>query len=156
MTTRWGVAALLLTSGCFFGGGGNAVGEPIDGDFWDQFIEDNVLSGPGGAADTDEDGDGLLRSEEEAFGSDPAVADTDGDGFNDGEEVAGNTDPTNADDRPYLGGWAIGDCRNDLTGTGSTVGSVAFDFELRDQFGDTLRLHDFCDRAVMLVAAAFW
>ncbi|HUF63679.1 MAG TPA: lamin tail domain-containing protein [Verrucomicrobiales bacterium] len=41
----------------------------------------------------DPDGDGLSNAEEEALGTDPALADTDGDGFNDGLEVALGTDP---------------------------------------------------------------
>lgn len=154
MHTRWSVLPLLLV-GCFGGGNGVPSGS-IEGDFWEQWLETNVLTGPGAVGDTDDDGDGLLRSEEEELGTDPALADTDGDGYDDGVEVDGNTDPTDELDKPYQGGWAIGACRDDLTGTGTTPGEVAFDFGLLDQFGDTLRLHDFCDRAVLLVAAAFW
>lgn len=104
----------------------------------------------------DDDGDGLSNAEEEALGSDPDQADSDADGWDDGEEVGGNTDPTDASDHPYTGGWPIGACRNDLQGTGTAPGEVAPNFELVDQFGDTLRLHDFCDREVLLVSAAFW
>ena len=38
------------------------------------------------ACDNDKDEDGLLKSEEEALGTDPDNADTDGDGINDGDE----------------------------------------------------------------------
>ncbi|MEM6929210.1 MAG: TlpA disulfide reductase family protein, partial [Myxococcota bacterium] len=51
---------------------------------------------------------------------------------------------------------SIGECRDDLSGTGTTAGTVAANFELTDQFGDTLRLHDFCDQAVLLVGSAVW
>ena len=90
------------------------------------------------------------------LGTDPDKPDTDADGWTDLEEVEGNTDPLLADDHPYTGGWAIGACRNDVESTGHDVGDIADDFELVDQFGDTLRLHDFCDRQVLLVSAAFW
>jgi len=149
--TRWS-AALLLATACS-GSPGDV--EPIDGDFWGHWIDSN-FEGVGGAGDSDEDGDGLLRSEEEAIGSDPSNADTDGDGYDDGVEVEGFTDPTDPDDRPYAGGWAIGGCRDDISGTGDRPGDIATNFALSDHFGDTVRLHDFCDRAVLLVGAAFW
>lgn len=148
--TGWSIPLLLLAA-C--SGSPTAI-EPGEGDFWDQWI-DAQFSGSA-AGDTDEDGDGLLRSEEEAIGSDPTVADTDGDGHDDGAEVEGYTDPTDASDHPYTGGWAMGSCRHDISGTGTRVGDIAENFALTDQFGDTVRVHDFCDRAVLLVGAAFW
>ena len=111
---------------------------------------------PTTTTDSDRDGDGVTDLDEEALGSDPDLADTDGDGWDDGEEVDGNTDPTAAADHPYTGGWAIGACRHDLVPTGTDVGDVVPDFVLVDQFGDSLHLHDFCDREVLLVSAAFW
>ena len=33
---------------------------------------------------------------------------------------------------------------------------MAPQFELKDQFGDTLKLHDFCDKVVLLVSSATW
>lgn len=106
----------------------------------------------------DEDEDGILDEEEEALGCDPNDPDTDDDGWLDGEEVNGNTDPTNPSDHPYTGGWPIDDCRHDLpaAGTGNEVGAVAADFALTDQFGDTLRLHDFCGKAIIVDASAMW
>jgi thiol-disulfide isomerase/thioredoxin len=47
--------------------------------------------------DNDKDEDGLLKSEEEALGTDPNNADTDGDGIDDGEEVTLGTDPLSSD-----------------------------------------------------------
>ena len=94
--------------------------------------------------------------QEAALGTDPEAADTDGDGYDDGEEVAGNTDPLSALDHPYAGGWPIGACRHDIVSTGNEVGDIVEDFELLDQYGETVRLHDFCDRQVLLVSAAFW
>jgi hypothetical protein len=107
-------------------------------------------------SNVDSDGDGLTDAEEEELGTDPDVADTDGDGWDDGEEVAGNTDPTRRQDHPYTGGWAIGACRHDIASTGNRVGQIADDFALTDQHNEKVRLHDFCDREVLLVSAAFW
>lgn len=117
-----------------------------------------VACSSGGGADTsvDSDGDGLSDSEEQILGTDPDAEDSDQDGYGDGEEVDGNTDPTDAADHPYTGGWPIADCRDQVEATGNEVGQTAEDFSLADQFGDQVRLHGFCDRAVLLVGAAFW
>lgn len=106
--------------------------------------------------DPDADGDGLTDAEEASLGTSPSEADSDGDGWDDGVEVSGNTDPLASDDHPYTGGWAIGACRDSIQPTGNGIGQVTGDFGLLDQHGDTLRLHDFCDREVLLVSAAFW
>jgi peroxiredoxin len=105
---------------------------------------------------SDADGDGLTFLEEREVGTDPGDPDSDGDGWDDAIEVDGNTDPTKRKDHPYQGGWAMGACRHDVAPTGNDVGDVAEDFELEDQFGENLHLHDFCDREVLLVSAAFW
>lgn len=107
-------------------------------------------------ADPDADGDGLSASEEAELGTDPELADTDGDGWQDGEELDGNTDPTDDRDHPYTGGWSIGACRDDLREEGTQPGQVVPDFALMDQYGEDVHLHDFCDRPVFLVFAAFW
>lgn len=107
-------------------------------------------------ADVDSDGDGLLDSEEDALGTDPNLADSDGDGWDDLEELDENTDPLVGSSHPYTGGWAIGDCNDAISSTGNSPGQVAQDFTLTDQYGDTVRLHDFCDRAVLLVSSASW
>jgi len=104
----------------------------------------------------DSDGDGLSDMEEAIMGTDPDNADTDGDGFDDGEEVEANSDPKNGNHFPYLGGWAIGDCWDDIEETGTEVGDIAEQFELIDQHGQMLRLHDFCDRTILLSSATFW
>lgn len=104
----------------------------------------------------DVDGDGLMGDEEAEYGTNPDKADTDGDSYDDGTEVAGNTDPTNRGDHPYEGGWPIDACRWDVEGTGVGVGEIAPDFELQDQFDETVRLHDFCGKVVLLTIGAEW
>ena len=109
----------------------------------------------GGTSGIDSDGDGLSDSDERELGSDPAVADSDGDGWEDGVESNYYTDPTNPNDHPYIGGWPIDACRNDLQPTGMAVGDVINDVTLLDQYGDEIRLHDFCDHTVLIEHAGF-
>ena len=105
---------------------------------------------------TDQDGDGFSDAEEEEMGTDPTSQDTDGDGFLDGAEVQSFTDPTDATDHPYEGGWPIDSCRHTIESTGNATGQITPNFELMNQDGETVRLHDFCGKAVLLVGAAFW
>ncbi len=106
--------------------------------------------------DVDPDKDGLADADEAALGSDPGVPDSDGDGYTDGDEASQHTNPIDAEDHPYAGGWKIGACRDDIEATGTGEGDVSNDFELMDQFGEMVRLHDFCDNVVYVVFAAFW
>jgi thiol-disulfide isomerase/thioredoxin len=83
--------------------------------------------------------------------------DSDMDGWTDAEEELRNTDPLSALDVPYTGGWPIGDCRNDVEADSSlSQGGIAPNFEGVDMYGDTVRLHDFCHMAVMVVTGAEW
>lgn len=111
---------------------------------------------PGTDPNQDTDGDGLTDLEEQDLGTDPDDADSDGDGYDDGVEVDGNTDPTDDADMPYLAGWPIDPCRDDIQSTGNDVGDIAEGFELLDQFGETVSLHDFCDQTVVMVSSAMW
>jgi hypothetical protein len=141
--------ALLL--GCAGLGGedtaGGGIFDPVTGDDAD---------GGSDEGNTDEDGDGLTRDDEDALGTDPDNADTDGDGVGDGEEVDQATDPLDEKDFPYLGGWAKDACRNDIDGEGWSTGDVSKNFTMTDQFGEEVSLHDFCDRTIYMVFAAFW
>jgi len=111
----------------------------------------------GNAASLDSDGDGISDEDEVAIGTDPESDDSDLDGWTDGEELERNTDPTDGSDKPYEGGWPIGDCRNDVEADSSlSQGGIAPDFALMDSFGDTVRLHDFCHMAVLVVTGAEW
>ena len=155
--TGWGIpialAAMVTLGGCQDGG---VPGPAQEGGFWGDFWDANVGGAGGGAGSPDSDGDGLSDAEEQKLGSNPSKPDSDGDGWVDGDEVDQYTDPVDADDHPYTGGWDIGACRHDLDATGDGVGQVTDNFELIDQFGDTLKLHDFCHKEVLLVGAAFW
>ncbi len=147
---------LLIGGALLLGCTGVAGGEETSGS---SDIFGNPTESGGGEEDdgsSDDDDDGLTRSEEEELGTDPSEADSDDDGTDDGDEVKANTDPTDEDDFPYEGGWAKGDCRDDIKGEGFAEGDVAENFTMVDQFGQEVSLHDFCDRTVYLVFAAFW
>lgn len=105
--------------------------------------------------DLDGDADGLIDSQEADIGSDPGNPDSDADGYDDGAEYTANTSPIDAEDMPYQAGWQIDACRDDIESTGAEVGDVAADFALPDQFGETVRLHDFCDQVVLVVGSGF-
>lgn len=100
----------------------------------------------------DSDRDGLLDDEELDFGTNPDLPDTDVDGWVDGDELDSFTDPLDPEDHPYTGGWPIGACRDDNAGVGSSwsVGSVVQNTSIPDQYGDTVRVHDFCDYPFLL------
>ena len=153
-STRFCVTAAALAfvlGGCGSSSTGTSAAQ--QGGFWDDFWNQNIGGEGGAGVSPDSDGDGLSDAKENQLGSDPNNKDTDGDGWLDGEEVDGFTDPVDSSDHPYTGGWAMGACRHDIESTGNLVGDVAEQFELEDQFGDTVRLHDFCDREVLLVGA---
>ena len=61
---------------------------------------DTDYDGIGNNADTDDDGDGLLDSEELDLGTDPLNSDTDGDTMWDGLEVKEGLDPLDGGDCP--------------------------------------------------------
>ena len=104
----------------------------------------------------DDDGDGLLTDRENELGTDPLKADTDGDGHNDGEEFSVGSDPLDLNDYPYTGGYGKDACADDIQSAGNGVGQITSDATFIDQYGDHVRLYDFCARAVFIVSGAFW
>ena len=130
-------------------------GVDTDGDGLDDDDEVNIHGSD--PTKTDTDGDGLDDGDEvNTHGTDPALADTDGDGWDDDEEVDSYTDANDSTDHPYTGGWEIDSCRSSTTGTGNSVGDIATNFSLTDQNGDTVKLHDFCGKAVLLDFSTMW
>ncbi|MCB9687632.1 MAG: TlpA family protein disulfide reductase [Alphaproteobacteria bacterium] len=106
--------------------------------------------------DVDSDGDGLTDAQEAQVGTDPLDPDTDDDGFGDRDELEQHTNPRDGGDHPYEGGWPIDACRHDIQPTGNAVGQITADFALTDQHGETLHLHDFCGKEVLLLSSAMW
>jgi hypothetical protein len=103
----------------------------------------------------DGDRDGLLDDEEDALGTDPAVADSDQDTWVDGEEFYAYTDPLDPSDHPYTGGWPIGACRHSLQGAGWSDGQVVPNTSALDQFNDPVKVHDFCEVPYLFTYYAF-
>ena len=133
-TIKWSLLA-LMSSAC--------LGVDVD------------LDGKDGA-NVDSDGDGVSDAEEADLGTNPNEEDSDGDGYTDGEELDQGFDPIDPDDHPYLGGYNVSRCDPTPSSTGNAPGQIAEDFELVDQYGEQVRLSDFCGNAVLLVAAAEW
>ena len=82
-----------------------------------------------------------------------------------GEDVSGPSEedtqvvePPGADisQSASTGGWASGACTTEIEGTGTKAGETAYDFTQMDQNGQPLRLHDYCDKLVLLIGSAFW
>lgn len=73
-----------------------------------------------------------------------------------GGQPADNDASESETDSPTPSPWTLADCSLQSAGTGVKAGDIAFDFVQPDQFGNSLRLHDFCDRTILLVGSAFW
>ena len=78
------------------------------------------------------------------------------------EDVTASPDVETAGDEPDAPAgpppvqWPVGDCADQPAGTGVEVGDITMDVELLDQHGQMVRLHDFCDKTILLVGSAFW
>jgi hypothetical protein len=71
-------------------------------------------------------------------------------------DLDGNDTVDQEDVPEYQGGWPVdAECRNSVEPTGDGVGDVLPDFELRDQYGDMFRLHDFCNHVLFIYASFF-
>jgi len=101
----------------------------------------------------DLDRDGLLLEEE--WGTDPHNPDSDEDGHLDGAEVDAGADPLDIDDHPYRGGWSLDACRKSIESSGDQEGEIAHNFHISDQYEDTLKLHDFCGKVVLIEVSGF-
>ncbi|WP_146659320.1 TlpA family protein disulfide reductase [Enhygromyxa salina] len=160
VVTRFSVSlgVVLVGAGCVAeDDGANPFGDGVD-----TYITYGTDSGDGdgdpsgdGDADTDPTGDG-----------DPSTTDNgDGDsgpGDGDGEPTTGDGDgdPCNGDS-PYMGGWDIGCCQNQVAPGGWQPGqigpgTVVPDWTFNDQFGDAVRLYDFCHEAIYFEYVALW
>ena len=57
--------------------------------------------------------------------------------------------------RDYIGGYITNRCATTPTSTGTNVGDISPDWELVDQYGESVRLSDFCGSLVLLESAGF-
>jgi hypothetical protein len=105
-----------------------------------------------GDADADADaGD----ADADADAGDADAGDGDGDGDPTGEPECDGTSP-------YMGGWDIGCCQDDVAPQngwspgGVHVGTIMPDWTLTDQFGEALRMYDFCHETIWFEYVALW
>jgi len=52
--------------------------------------------------------------------------------------------------------WGVNSCSDSIASTGDGQGQITANFFLNDQNGDTVALHDFCEKTVLLASAALW
>lgn len=78
------------------------------------------------------------------------------DGLDDGGGEVSSSGAPEMPPTPYQGGWDIGGCQSEVTGATDDPGGAISDFSFTDQFGETVRLYDFCHKAVLIVEGAFW
>ena len=102
------------------------------------------------------EGDGSLPTGGLDSGSD-AGSDAEG-GDGDGADGGDDGDPPES---PYIGGWDIGECQDSIIATAVypgqiQLGDVLQDWLLVDQFGELVRLYDFCHKAVYYEIATLW
>jgi hypothetical protein len=119
----------------------------------------------GTSADT-----GIMGDAGDADGAETSGGPGDGDPGGDGD--AGDGDPGDGDPTgdpavcdppsPYMGGWDIGCCQDEIPAQngwspgGVHVGTIMPDWTFTDQFGEAVRLYDFCHDAVWFEYVALW
>ena len=114
--------------------------------------------------DNSDSGDNSGEETQENQDNNPNDSTSESDSNGNNSDNPDNSDNTNGEQEPssepelptYSGGYNVNLCSPEAQVTGYAVGQVAGDFELIDQYGENLRLSDFCGNTVLLVAAAFW
>lgn len=135
------LGAALLGSGCDDGEGGSGA-DGILSTAGDTLGETGGMEGMDTDADTDAE-------------TDADAGDGDGDPADTGEPECDGTSP-------YMGGWDIGCCQDEIAPQngwapgGVNVGTIMPDWTLIDQFGEGIRLYDFCHDAVWFEYVALW
>lgn len=99
-------------------------------------------------------GDGVGTSGD----GDTEAGDGDGDGDTGESTAPGNTCDVPS---PYMGGWDIGCCQDEVGSTswapgGVGQGTVLPDWTFTDQYGDAVRVRDFCHEAIYFEYSAMW
>jgi hypothetical protein len=131
------LGAALLGWGCGVGDDGGDLGA------------DGIIGGDG-------DGDETTGNME---GNEAEAGDGDGDP-GDGDPETG--EPACDGTSPYMGGWDIGCCQDDVPPQngwapgGVNVNTIMPDWTLMDQFGEAVRMYDFCHDAVWFEYVALW
>lgn len=132
------LGAALLGSGCGEGdGNGGSASDGVDG----------IVDGETGMEEEAGDGDG-----------DPMGGDGDP---GDGDPTDTGEPPACDGTSPYMGGWDIGCCQDEMVPNGWApggvhVGTIMPDWTLTDQFGEAVRMWDFCHDAIWFEYVALW
>lgn len=153
----FGLAAVTCMTGCArefepsqawyipAGNGGDDSGDDEASDGGNA-VSDGASAGADDDADAEDDGSVPPEDDDGAASLD--------DGGESSESGAGETGAPM--DSPYEGGWDIGACQNDIGAANNQVGGILEDFTFTDQFGEQVRLYDFCHKAILIAEGAFW
>jgi len=119
--------------------------------------DDGAAQGESEDSDAADDGDdGEPPADPADDGADEPAQDT-GAPADDGQAEAGSGEVGDAPPQsPYQGGWDIGDCQGEVGSATNDPGGALADLTFTDQFGDEVRLYDFCHKAIWLIEGAFW
>lgn len=131
-------------------------GEDEDDSWGDDSGEDPSGGDPsGGSTDpTGSDPSGGDPSGGDPSGGDPSGGDpTGGDpsGGDPTDDSGDSGDSGSTGTSPYTGGWDVGDCQASIPAGSGYAGDIAG----TDQFGESVQLHDFCHKAVLVVVGTF-
>ena len=119
------------------------------------------LSAPLALAGCDSgDGEDPILGGETVGDGDMGDGDGDSAGSEDGTDTEGEEVGCNVES-PYMGGWDIGCCQDEIVPNGWSpggvyAGTIMPDWTLNDQFGEAVRLYDFCHEAVYFEYVALW
>ncbi|KIG17798.1 hypothetical protein DB30_02831 [Enhygromyxa salina] len=110
----------------------------------------------------------LAGANEQALSSGLEAGEGDADGTGtdeDGDETGDNAEAAELDTcdtpSPYQGGWEVGCCQADVVPSawspgGVGPGTIIPDWTFTDQYGDAVRVYDFCHDAIYFEYAAMW
>ena len=112
-------------------------------------------------------GEGPERMSADAAGGTIETDDESGDSDESGFETDANSSdgPEESDDcdapSPYAGGWEVGCCQDDIVPSpwepdAIEPGLVLPDWTFIDQYGESVRLYDFCHEAIYFEYVAMW
>jgi hypothetical protein len=112
----------------------------------------------GGGSGSTDGGSGSTDGGGSTGGGSTGGGSTDGGSTGGGSTGGGSTGGGGSGDgaRDYAGGYPTNRCATTPSATGYGVGDISPDWELTDQYGDSVRLSDFCGSVVLLESSAFW
>lgn len=152
----WMLLAPLALIGCTTSPDGNGKTEeaPVDSD-GDGLIDSDELAFGTDTMQLDTDGDGLSDRDEYDLGTSGTEMDSDGDGYGDGDEVTEGADPTDASSLIYTGGWPYYSGKDSIDDPGmdkkAGEGKILARFVGPDQFGEDVDIYDYAGHGKLTV-----